>query len=101
MTPKGLLYELHNRGFRVAVRHGKRFTLRGPKSELSDDFAELLRANRPALLEVIARRPICCECGFVIIEREAWWGGDPCHRDCGEIAWQRVWKEPLANNAAT
>ena len=99
MTPKGLLFELHNRGIRVALR-GERFVLR-PKNAVSDELVELVRANRPAILEVIARRPVCCECGYVIIEREAWWGGDPCHRQCGEDAWRRVWKEPLASDAAT
>jgi hypothetical protein len=100
MTPKGLLFELHDRGFRVAVTGG-RFRLCGPKEALPDDLAQLLRENRPAVLRVIAQRPICCECGYIIIDREAWWGGDPCHRECGEAAWRRVWKEPLATDATT
>jgi len=33
----------------------------------------------------------CCECGTAIIEPVAtWWGGQPCHRDCGEAAWRRA-----------
>jgi hypothetical protein len=36
----------------------------------------------------------CCECGLPIIERlPTSWGGRPCHRDCGEAAWRREWKE--------
>jgi hypothetical protein len=34
--------------------------------------------------------PVCCECGLPIDERlETWWGGDRCHRECGDIAFQR------------
>jgi hypothetical protein len=33
---------------------------------------------------------VCCECGMPITERlETWWGGDRCHRACGEAAFQR------------
>jgi hypothetical protein len=35
----------------------------------------------------------CCECGAPIAERLATsWGGRPCHRACGEVAWRREWK---------
>jgi hypothetical protein len=38
--------------------------------------------------------PTCCECGLPIIERlPTSWGGRLCHRDCGEAAWRREWKE--------
>jgi hypothetical protein len=34
--------------------------------------------------------PMCCECGLPIDERiAAWWGGDRCHRECGEAAFRR------------
>jgi hypothetical protein len=34
--------------------------------------------------------PICCECGLPITERpETFWGGERCHRACGEAAWRR------------
>lgn len=37
--------------------------------------------------------PVCCECGAAIIEpAKMWWGGEPCHRECGEAAWRREWK---------
>jgi hypothetical protein len=33
---------------------------------------------------------VCCECGLPIIERlPTSWGGRPCHRDCGEAAFER------------
>ena len=32
----------------------------------------------------------CCECGMPITERlETWWGGERCHRACGEAAFER------------
>jgi hypothetical protein len=35
--------------------------------------------------------PMCCECGVPITERlETWWGGEQCHRACGEAAFQRA-----------
>jgi hypothetical protein len=37
--------------------------------------------------------PICRECGLPIAERlETWWGGERCHRACGEAAWRREWR---------
>jgi hypothetical protein len=33
----------------------------------------------------------CCECGAAIIELVVtWWGGRPCHRDCGEAAFRQI-----------
>jgi hypothetical protein len=38
-------------------------------------------------------RSACCECGTAIAGTvNAWWGGQPCHRDCGEAAWRREWR---------
>jgi hypothetical protein len=37
-----------------------------------------------------ASPPACCECGLLIAESlETWWGGERCHRDCGEAAFER------------
>ena len=34
--------------------------------------------------------PICCECRLPIAEQsETWWGGERCHRACGEAAFDR------------
>ena len=33
---------------------------------------------------------VCCECGLSIAEQsETWWGGERCHRTCGEAAFKR------------
>jgi hypothetical protein len=33
---------------------------------------------------------MCCECGLLISEQsETWWGGERCHRTCGEAAFKR------------
>jgi hypothetical protein len=37
--------------------------------------------------------PVCSECGSPIDERlETRWGGERCHRACGEAVWRREWQ---------
>ena len=39
----------------------------------------------------VGSRHTCCECGTAIVEPVmTWWGGQPCHRDCGETAFRQT-----------
>jgi hypothetical protein len=45
----------------------------------------------PKLHAIVGSRPACCECGTAIVEPVmTWWGGQPCHRDCGETAFRQT-----------
>jgi hypothetical protein len=90
VTALELLRELETRGIRVVVR-GDRLSLRGPESLLRQEVTDRLREHKPAIIEAVRHQPACCECGAVIVEPTAWWGGEPCHRDCGDAASRREW----------
>jgi TubC N-terminal docking domain len=90
LTTLEMLRELEARGIRLVVR-GDLLSLRGPENLLRQELTERLREHKPAILEAIRHQPACCECGALLLEPSTWWGGEPCHRDCGEAAWRREW----------
>ena len=73
--------------------HNENKVLRGNVAEVANvarvDFPRANVANVAAELAVEGLC-VCCECGRPIEEKlETWWGGERCHRGCGEAAFQR------------
>lgn len=91
MTALALLADLERQGVRLRIE-GDRVRVAGPSSVPSGPVIERLRPVKAAILEAIAGKPVCPECGAIIIrEPKAWWGGVAVHASCGEAAWQREW----------
>jgi hypothetical protein len=93
MTAATLIRELDASGIRIAIVGDDQLSLRGPRDRLSAELADCCKRNKAELLRVLVRLPSCCECGAAILEAVTWWGGGPCHRDCGEVAFRRTWEQ--------
>jgi hypothetical protein len=89
MTADELLAELDRLSLRL-VFHGSKLLVRGHRELFSDGLIiDQLRRHKPLLLAAAKRFPRCCICCATVWEPLLTsWGGKPCHRDCGEAAFQ-------------
>lgn len=86
-----LLDEAASAGVRFALS-GDRVRMWAPRQPPAA-LLERLRAAKPAVVDALKARPLCCECGRLIIEPvRDWWGGEPVHHACGLRAWEREWQ---------
>jgi hypothetical protein len=90
MSVASILRELVEKGARIGIEEGD-LKILARRGALNPKLVDRLRQHKPQLITLVRALPRCCICNAIIAERlPTSWGGEPCHRACGETAFDQA-----------